>query len=83
MLNADEAGARVQVGVDAPTLWRVQVVVGGCGPAQEGLSFVERGRACGAARTDPRKFLSELVGDCIAHGRGFPAELLEGFFMGS
>lgn len=51
MLNADEAGARVQVGVGLPTLRRVQVMAGGCGPAQEGLNFGERGRACGAAHT--------------------------------
>lgn len=68
MLNADEAGARVHVGVDSPTLRRVQVMAGGCGPAQEGLSFGERGRACGAAHTGPREFLSELTGDCIGHG---------------
>lgn len=67
MLNADEAGVRVRMGVDSPALRRVQVVVGGCRPAQEGLSFGERGRACGAVLTDPRKLLSELTGDCIGH----------------
>lgn len=93
MLNADEAGARGHMGVGSPTLWRVQVMVGGCGPAQEGLSFGERGRACGAAHTDPRKFLSELIGDCIGHREevsqlsfskafswGAEEHLLRGFF---
>lgn len=40
-------------------------MVGGCRPAQEGLSFGERGRACGAAHTDPKKDLSELTGDSL------------------